>query len=297
MTASRAEFPPAEERDRAGEDRDHAADQRDEADAQRDVAGDERDVAGDRRDDLSSLRDIAGDERDAAAEQRDRAAEGSTELDGHARSALFRRNAASDRTRASEDRFAAASERSQSELDRAAALGDRGAGASARSEAELDRNIALSDRGFSAQDREHAAIDGLTGAYLRGAGLLELEREMARARRTEQPLALAFVDVDGLKAVNDEHGHAAGDKMLVTVAEVIRTRLRAYDLIVRYGGDEFVCVISGLDLAGASERLSHLSLTSESEDVPMSVSVGLAALMPDDEPEDLIARADDALYQ
>jgi len=62
-----------------------------------------------------------------------------------------------------------------------------------------------------------------------------LEREIARARRDEQPLVLAFVDVDGLKAINDARGHAGGDRMLLAVANAFRVRLRSHDLIIRYG--------------------------------------------------------------
>jgi diguanylate cyclase (GGDEF)-like protein len=73
--------------------------------------------------------------------------------------------------------------------------------------------------------------------------MAELEREIARATRTRQPLVLAFVDVDHLKEINDVHGHAAGDQVLQAVAETLRTTLRGYDLIFRYGGDEFVCAL------------------------------------------------------
>jgi diguanylate cyclase len=67
------------------------------------------------------------------------------------------------------------------------------------------------------QDRKVASVDGLTGAYLRGAGFAELEREMARAKRMQQPVVVAFVDVDRLKGTNDSRGHAAGDQMLIDV--------------------------------------------------------------------------------
>ncbi len=86
---------------------------------------------------------------------------------------------------------------------------------------------------------ERASTDDLTGLLRRGAGLALLEREIDRSRRTETRLVVAFVDVDGLKRVNDELGHAAGDRLLSDVAAVLRSRLRSYDLVMRWGGDEF----------------------------------------------------------
>ncbi|HUR86767.1 MAG TPA: GGDEF domain-containing protein [Solirubrobacteraceae bacterium] len=195
------------------------------------------------------------------------------------------------------DRGAGASERSEAELDRDTAQADRGAGATERSEAELDRDTAQADRGASARDREHSSHDDLTGAYLRGAGLVELDREIARARRTTQPLVLAFIDVDGLKAVNDSRGHAAGDQTLVAVADALRAHLRAHDLVIRYGGDEFLCVVAGLDLAEAAARLALVNADLAEGPVRGAVSAGLAELQADDSPEDLVARADAQLYR
>ena len=132
--------------------------------------------------------------------------------------------------------------------------------------------------------------------YLRAAGFFELEREISRARRSMQPLTLAFVDVDGLKAINDSRGHAAGDRMLREIANVLKRVMRSYDLIVRYGGDEFVCALVGLTLAGATERLANVNAALSGAE-PGSVTIGLAELQPDDSLEELIARADSALYR
>jgi diguanylate cyclase (GGDEF)-like protein len=176
-------------------------------------------------------------------------------------------------------------------------LQDRGAGASERSQAEVDRDAARADRGASAKERESASVDGLTGVYLRVAGLAELEREMARVRRIEQPLVLAFIDVDHLKAINDSGGHAAGDRMLLEVANTLAAKLRSYDLIIRYGGDEFVCAVSGLSMADARKRLAEVNAALAAVPDHGSVTVGLAELQPDDSPEDLVARADAALYR
>ncbi|MBA2439380.1 MAG: GGDEF domain-containing protein, partial [Thermoleophilaceae bacterium] len=181
--------------------------------------------------------------------------------------------------------------------DRGAALADRGAGAGERTQAEGDRDTALADRGASAKEREHSSHDDLTGVYLRGAGLVELARDMARARRTEETLVLGFADVDGLKAINDSRGHAAGDRMLLEVANAFREKLRSHDLVIRYGGDEFVCAISGLDMDSATKRLALVNENLAAAPEHGSITVGLAELQPDDSPKALIARADAALYR
>jgi diguanylate cyclase (GGDEF)-like protein len=120
---------------------------------------------------------------------------------------------------------------------------------------------------------------------------------MARASRAEEPLVVVFADVDHLKEVNDSRGHAAGDRMLVEVAECFRARLRAHDLIIRYGGDEFVCAISGIDLESVRKRLALVTATIAAAPEHGSVTVGLAELRADDTPATLVARADAALYR
>lgn len=264
-----------EERDQAGEERDQAADRRDQAGDERDQAGERRDQAGERRDRAAGRRDRAAGQRDHAAEQSEMRGSDEIATDALFRATMARREAASDRRQASQDRQAGASERGQ---------------------AEHDRDIALADRGASAREREAASHDGLTGAYLRGPGFVELEREMLRASRTGQPLVVAFVDVDCLKAINDSGGHAAGDRMLVEVAGAFRANIRSYDLIIRCGGDEFVCALSGQTMTEASARLA-LVKTAITEATDGSVTVGLAELAPDDSLETLVARADAALYR
>ena len=236
---------------------------------------------------------------------------------GLSRATLARQEAAADRKRASQDRWAGADERTQAELDRNTSLADRWAsatdrtqaeidretaradrraGADERTQAQLDRDIALGDRGASAKERAYSSIDDLTGAYLRNTGFVELEREIARTRRTERQLVLAFVDVDGLKAVNDSRGHAAGDLMLVEVCETLRAELGSHDLIIRYGGDEFVCAIAGVNATYATRRLALVNAALAKATEPGSVAVGIAELQPGDTAESLVARADAALY-
>lgn len=107
---------------------------------------------------------------------------------------------------------------------------------------------------------------------------------------------LVFIDVDGLKTTNDSHGHAAGDELLRHVTDTIRAHVRPYDLIVRYGGDEFLCGLPDVTLAEAAERfrLVNVDLASSRQ---ASVTAGMAELRADDRLEDLIQRADEALYR
>lgn len=136
----------------------------------------------------------------------------------------------------------------------------------------------------------------MTGALRRDRGLSDLQREIDRACRSDGRLVLAFVDVDGLKPVNDVHGHAVGDALLRDVAVALRTALRSYDLVIRYGGDEFLCALPGTDLEGAGRRFDEVARSLTERCAWASVSVGLAALDAPDTREALIGRADAALY-
>jgi len=230
-----------------------------------------------------------GDDRDRTAEDRDRKA------DARDQSSNIADARADARDRRAEARELAGDVDVAPRGDRAAALRDRREGASDRTGAANDREAASADRMLSARERAADLIDGLTHAHRRDAGILELEREIARAKRTEQPLTLAFVDVDDLKAINDSRGHAAGDGLLRGAADSVRAHLRSYDLVVRYGGDEFVCGLSDMTIPDAAERFLLVNRDlANSHDA--SLTVGLAELEPLDNLEDLIERADQALY-
>ena len=141
-----------------------------------------------------------------------------------------------------------------------------------------------------------AETDDLTGALRRGAGLAAIGREIARARRgTDARLCVAFVDVDGLKQVNDTQGHPAGDQLLRDVVTVLRERLRAYDLVIRYGGDEFVLALPGLDTPGAERLFVQVGIRLAARTQGRSISVGLAELGHSDDVASILARADAAL--
>ena len=170
-------------------------------------------------------------------------------------------------------------------VDRAAAAADRTAAARELAEAVRFRIQA-------ADELKHATTDELTGAFARRFGLAEASRELARANRTGVGLALAFVDVDGLKQVNDSRGHPAGDALLRLVGETLRARLRPYDVIVRYGGDEFVCVMSDLAAAEARERFDKVTDVLRGVDMKYSITFGIAEAVEGESLETLIARAD-----
>jgi len=142
--------------------------------------------------------------------------------------------------------------------------------------------------------REQAAFDDLTGALRRGAGISAIDREVARARRHKSPLSLAFVDIDGLKAVNDRRGHAAGDRLIRGLAEALKQGLRDQDLLVRYGGDEFVCVLPDTPAEAGVAKLSEIRTAAAK--AGLRFSVGLTALQRSDDVVSLLARADRELY-
>jgi diguanylate cyclase (GGDEF)-like protein len=171
------------------------------------------------------------------------------------------------------------------------AADERSEAAHDREQAKSDREGAASDRGQAAAERRTSATDELTGALRRGAGLIAVQREIDRARRGRGRLVAAFVDVDGLKAVNDAKGHAAGDAVLVAVAHTLEGCLRSYDVITRVGGDEFVCVLSDITLDAARR---HFEEAGErlAAGLGASITVGFAELRADDSADDLIQRAD-----
>jgi diguanylate cyclase (GGDEF)-like protein len=142
-----------------------------------------------------------------------------------------------------------------------------------------------------------AAVDDLTGALRRGAGLQALTREIARFHRFGgKGVATIFIDVDGLKHINDSEGHAAGDTLLADVVAAIRERLRAYDLVIRWGGDEFVCVLPDATREDGERTLADIEQHVRDRTSGRSVSSGLASLESGDTAATLVDRADQALY-
>ena len=229
------------------------------------------------RDQAAALHDRRAERRDALARLDDLR----EDADASREDILLR--AASDRSRAAADRVEAAD-------DRTRAATDRGKAASERAEALLDRSE-------SADSLKLAMTDSLTGAWTRRFGLESVLRELERAHRTGAPLVLAFIDVDDLKKVNDSQGHLAGDRLLQLVGETVRASVRPYDVIVRYGGDEFVCAMSNLRAPEARARFEKVAAALTAVNVEYSVTFGLAEAESTDSLQELIARADAELLE
>lgn len=143
--------------------------------------------------------------------------------------------------------------------------------------------------------RETSAFDELTGSLRRAAGISMAEREIARAHRQHTPLTVAFVDVDGLKEANDRKGHAAGDRLLRGVSRSLRDGLRGQDLLLRYGGDEFICVLP--DTTSDAARAKLRSVQSDAQRAGVRFTFGVAQLARSDDIVSLLARADRELYE
>jgi diguanylate cyclase (GGDEF)-like protein len=146
--------------------------------------------------------------------------------------------------------------------------------------------------------------DPLTGLPNRRAFAEDLAREVARASRSGAPLAVVTLDVDRFKAVNDLHGHAAGDAVLRAVAARAAATIRAGDVLARLGGEEFGVLLPGAELARAAEAAERMRAALAASPVEaagralaVTASFGCAALAPGEAAEALLARADARLYE
>lgn len=149
--------------------------------------------------------------------------------------------------------------------------------------------------------RESAVVDGLTDLYDHDTFLTLLEKEIERGKRYAEAVALLMLDLDDFKQVNDEFGHQKGDQVLVKLADVIRTTIRAMDIAGRYGGEEFAVILPETDAAAAAESAERLRRAVESayrQEVQVTASIGVACYPTDgDDVDALVQSADDALYQ
>lgn len=147
--------------------------------------------------------------------------------------------------------------------------------------------------------QELARIDSLTG-LLNAHTIREcLAGEMKRASRQKTSLAVALMDIDDFKKINDTRGHPRGDQVLETVGTAIKSNIRETDLAGRYGGDEFLVLFPGGDEKNAAEAIQRIrrGLRQNEDELAVSVSVGLAQRLEADDPLALIARADAAMYR
>ncbi|WP_164138274.1 sensor domain-containing diguanylate cyclase [Stenotrophomonas maltophilia] len=152
--------------------------------------------------------------------------------------------------------------------------------------------------------RQLAETDGLTGLPNRRAGLQQLARHLERVNREGGPLVIGFLDIDLFKDINDRHGHALGDQVLVAVARALRTAVRSQDEVVRMGGEEFLLLMPGMPREAASARLDRLRqrITEAGQalqvaGLEVTASIGLAQWRPgEDDLAALLRRADHAMY-
>ncbi len=150
-----------------------------------------------------------------------------------------------------------------------------------------------------------ASIDALTGLHNRGWLDDAFDREIQRSERDELPLALIMIDVDDFKNYNDDYGHLAGDRVLITVAEAIRSPLRPNDLVARFGGEEFAVLLPETTVKNAKiiaerlrKRVSKADTgTLENKQLPaVTISLGIAGRQPGYSLDMMIAAADVAMY-
>ncbi len=145
--------------------------------------------------------------------------------------------------------------------------------------------------------------DGLTGLLNHSALKEQISREIARARRNGAPLALAMIDIDFFKRINDSYGHAAGDSVIRVLARLLQQRLRRGDIIGRYGGEEFAVVMPATHAASAATVLDSVRAAfcdirhySDEQEFTVSFSGGVAELVEHAHADALLAAADELLY-
>lgn len=169
---------------------------------------------------------------------------------------------------------------------------------------ELLYRTRLSAWTMQVQLRQHATTDALTGLDNRRHVMPQLHSEIARARRSGTTFSVIMGDLDHFKRVNDEHGHAAGDRVLKSVARIMRASIRTQDRAVRWGGEEFLILLpdTRADQARIAAEKIRRTVSGEAFDVnahkiAITISMGVAEYHGESEPDNLIERADNALYQ
>jgi diguanylate cyclase (GGDEF)-like protein len=150
---------------------------------------------------------------------------------------------------------------------------------------------------------ELAELDELTGSFNRRCIMRMLDDEIARAHRAKAPLSVALIDLDWFKRINDAYGHPTGDEVLRTFAITVFANIRSIDRFGRYGGEEFLLIlpdtpheVAARILDRQREIIAELDWSAFSPGMRVTISAGVATLVPNEAPDALLARADSALY-
>ena len=165
-----------------------------------------------------------------------------------------------------------------------------------------DFRVAVQDLQFSLISKL-CAVDHLTGVWNRHAMSSMINKEHERVRRSGNHSVIAIMDFDDFKQINDNHGHIAGDRVLKTAIDFFAKRIRKYDLIFRYGGDEFLLMLPETNIAEASQLLERIRLElknmsimiSNSKKINVSVSIGMSVMNGQSSYDETIQLADHAL--
>ena len=163
--------------------------------------------------------------------------------------------------------------------------------------------VALENARLHGMVERQALVDGLTGLANRRGSADALQTELARASRLGTPLSVVLADLDGFKDVNDAHGHAVGDEVLRTFADVLRETLRDSDVAGRWGGEEFLLLLPGADEEGAVQLAERIRVALSERRIPaapglrVTASFGVAEHRSEPDTVHLVAAADEALYR
>ena len=148
-----------------------------------------------------------------------------------------------------------------------------------------------------------AHLDPLISLPNRRGFMRQLDALIARVQRYGDHGAMLFVDIDGLKGINDHHGHKAGDEALIRVSEMLVSGVRSGDCVARLGGDEFGILLEHADEAIATEtaarlveRIAACDFSHDGAPLPLSVAIGVGIIAAADDAEAVMARADEAMY-
>ncbi len=174
-----------------------------------------------------------------------------------------------------------------------------------RVEVQLERKLAARNQALEkalAEISVLARTDSLTGLWNRRAFEELTAREIARAKRTQQPMTIVLADIDNFKAINDHRGHEVGDKVIKDAAQQLRSTLRKVDLVCRWGGEEFLCLLPDSGIGAARQAMQRIRnqlalhpVRVDGESITITMTYGIAVL--DDDLAAAVRSADAAMYE